>query len=152
MPDIIKTIESWRRPERVRAFLGRLRGIGKPCVAYGSMVQAPEDGFFLFQLGRGQPQRRPLERLWFVYQGKIYGHFRISEVVRNVGQFEDLVTMYKRESLAVEWHLKPDNWVVVCAPRFEFHSGDVVFHEGFQGWRYFDFEAYRQTTDAKVHI
>ena len=158
--DIIKTIEGWRRPERVKAFLGRTKTFSEPQdSAYGSMVLG-KGGFYVFQLGRGKPHRNPVERLWFVFQGKLYGHFAVARIEQNIGQFADLVTLYKKESIATEWHLRDDNWVVLCKPPFIFRDAcgyycdelvghvdhsEPVRYQGFQGWRYFDLETYLKT-------
>lgn len=165
MPDIIKTIESWRRPRRVHQFLANTQiwrdpfpetpvalfeGDGRDVAAYGSMVRS-DSGFYVFQLGRGKPKQEP-KNLWFVYRGRVYGHFEIARIERNEGQFEELVTMYKREDLASEWHLGFGNYVAICKPPFEFFKGRKVFYSGFQGWRYFDLEQYRNSIDAKVRI
>lgn len=152
MSDIIKTIESWRDPRRVKDFLTAFRNEEDASVAYGSMVQNRDDGVYVFQLGRGQPKQKPITRLWFVYRGRIYGSFRVAEIVRNDGRFQDLVTMYKRESPAKDWRLRDDNWVAVCTPPFEFHTGRRLFHDGFQGWRYFDLEAYRMSPLSMVRV
>jgi hypothetical protein len=166
MPDIIKTIESWRRARRVHQFLAQTERWADPAApvsppanagedtratnatAYGSMVQDAA-GFYVFQLGRGEPQRKPVARLWFVFRGRLYGSFEIARIERNAGQFEELVTMYKREDLAKEWHLRPDNWVAICKPPFTFLKGKHVYYSGFQGWRYFELDKYRQTPDAR---
>ena len=149
MPDIIKTIESWRRARRVHRFLAYTQGWedAEETTAYGSL--AIRRGLYVFQLGRGEPQRKPVARLWFVFRGRLYGHFQIARIERNVGQFADLVTLYKREDLAKEWHLRDDNWVAVCKPPFQFFKGKHVYYSGFQGWRYFALEQYRTTNDAR---
>lgn len=150
MPDIVKTIESWRRPRRVHQFLANRTHWEEPSVttAYGSLAQDGA-GFYVFQLGRGEPQRKPVENLWFVFRGRLYGHFQIARIERNAGQFADLVTLYKREDLATEWHLRDDNWVAICKPPFHFLKGKHVYYSGFQGWRYFALEQYRMTNDAR---
>ena len=163
MPDIIKTIESWRRPRRVHQFLARTKiwkdpfapspialfeGKDRDLMIYGSMCAA-ESGFYVFQLGRGEPCRQPVARLWFVFCGRLYGSFEIARIERNEGQFEELITMYKREDLAKEWHLRMGNWVAICKPPFTFFKGKHVHYQGFQGWRYFDLEAYRATLAAR---
>lgn len=163
MPDIIKTIESWRRPRRVHEFLAHTRTWLDPhgpapvalfnagdrdVTVYGSMCRGQE-GFYVFPLGRGEPKRKPIGCLWFVFRGRIYGSFALARIERNIGQFEDLVTMYKREDLAKEWHLRHDNWVAVCKPPFQFFKGTHVYYQGFQGWRYFESEKYRETNDAR---
>jgi hypothetical protein len=153
MPDIIKTIESWRRPRRVHRFLAHTQRWEDPrdATAYGSLVQDAA-GFYVFQLGRGEPQRKPVRRLWFVFRGRLYGSFEIVRIERNAGQFEDLVTMYKREDLAKEWHLRDDNWVVICKPPFAFFKGRHIYYEDFQGWRYFDLESYRKLPEARWKV
>jgi hypothetical protein len=166
MSDIIKTIESWRRARRVHQFLAHTQTWSDPhspapvalfdaedqdVTAYGSMCRN-NSGFYVFQLGRGEPKRKPVEHLWFVFRGRLYGSFEIARIERNVGQFADLVTLYKREDLAKEWHLRDDNWVAVCRPPFKFFRGRHVYYSGFQGWRYFDLEQYRHTIDAKMNF
>lgn len=150
--DIIKTIESWRRPRRVHQFLAHEHGFADPSdlAAYGSMVSS-NAGFYVFQLGKGKPKHVP-DRLWFVFRGRLYGNFEIARIEQNVGQFEDLATMYRREDLACEWHLRPDNWMAICKPPFSFFRGKHVYYGGFQGWRYFDFATYVKSMEAKVRI
>jgi hypothetical protein len=150
MPDIIKTIESWRRARRVHEFLAYSQSWIDPgdATAY-EWVVLDAAGYYVFQLGCGEPQRKPVERLWFVFRGRLYGSFEIARIERNVGQFAALVTLYKRENLATEWHLRPDNWVAVCMPPFRFFKGKHVYYQGFQGWHYFELDKYRQTPEAR---
>lgn len=47
--------------------------------------------------------------------------------------------------------MRKDAKVAICAPpmvRIE----ERIFYEGFRGWRYFDFEAYRETVDARHRV
>lgn len=99
---------------------------------------------FFFTLGRGKP-RLTIERLWFTYQGRILGWFQVDRVVVNDGTLPRLTRLDGGES---EWQIKKDRWVAVCSPPCH-RIRERVFHDPFRGWRYFDFESYRSTVDAR---
>ncbi len=103
---------------------------------------------YYFTLGRGRPRQAKPTRLYFTHQGVLLGYFDIEEVVQNVGQLPKLTTLDGRPSA---WQIKPDAWVAVCFSRFHFLR-QKLYHEGFRGWRYFDFETYRQSLEAKVNL
>lgn len=163
MPEIIKTIESWRDPERVRANLSRYGEIGQR--------EAPElVGYYAFQLGRGKPKRQPVTRLWFAYQGKLYGSFKVDRIEQNAGQWEE----HLKEFMEAGYSFRHDNWLAVCVPPFEFFGEGVsrrpdgahgkgreaapeaatqdIYYTGFQGWRYFDLESYRRMPEANFSL
>lgn len=102
---------------------------------------------FYFSLGRGKPSQA-IDKLWFTHRGQVIGHFHISEIKRNDGSLPKLQALDGKES---EWQIKPDAWVAICDPPFS-NLVARVFHDGFRGWRYFDFDKYAQTMDAKVRL
>ena len=117
---------------------------------------------YFFTLGRGRPaQTHPrrrdyagapawfgLEQLYFSHRGVLIGWFRIACVVQNVGQIPLLTTL---DGAPSEWQIKPDRWVAVCEPPFH-RLKELIYHEGFRGWRYFDFDTHVKTTAAKVRL
>jgi len=138
---IIKTL-----PVRfARGDIERFLGLdGKPCWTT-----------YYFTLGRGRPRRARFyvgqscpNQLYFTHKGIVIGHFTIAEIVQNAGQLPELTNMDGDPSA---WQIKPDAWVAVCQPPFV-RLADRIYHEGFQGWRYFDLESYRGTIDAKLRI
>ena len=130
MRDVIKTIESWRAPRRVLEFLN-----GPP----------PGAGRFLFNAGRARPQEE-VRRLYFVFRGRVLGWFAAS-VVENHGDYN---SEYAHQFTPPYW--KAARFLFACAPPFVFLKKQRIFHRGFQGWRYFDFQAYSKTLDAKVKL
>jgi hypothetical protein len=120
----LKTIEGWRDEPRVRKFL------------------STPWGFFIFSLGRGRP-KRPIERLYFTFRGRIFGWIHVTAVEENTGQYDQhLKTMF-----GDGW--RPGRIICRCAPPFHFID-ELVFHRGFQGWRYFDFDVYRNSEAARL--
>jgi hypothetical protein len=113
-------------------------------------------GNFYFTLGRGRPKQEP-KQLWYTHRGRILGYFDVGHIVRNDGSLPKLRSLSDQES---EWQIRGDAWVAICAPPFHPLSEynriqgrqEKLYHEGFRGWRYFDLEAYRITTGAKVRI
>jgi hypothetical protein len=101
---------------------------------------------FYYTLGRGKPKQK-LEKLWFTYRGRILGSFMVIEVVINDGSLPRLGRLDGGES---DWQIKPDNWVAICN-LFE-KAPHRVYMSGFRGFRYFDYDAYRRSADAKVRI
>lgn len=134
MTSIIKTL-----PVRfARGELERFLGLdGKPCWT-----------IYFFTLGRGRPKRITPEQIYFTHKGIVIGHFAIADIVQNVGQIPKLTNMDGDPSA---WQIKPDAWVAVCRPPFV-RLEDKIYHEGFQGWRYFDLGSYRGTIGAKLRI
>jgi hypothetical protein len=108
----------------------------------------PDDRYY-FVIGKGKP-KQTIERLWFVHQGEILGCFVVDSVQCNVGEFPKLRSLENRES---EWQIKPDRWVAICKGPFLPLTGDEpVYHDAFRGFRYFDFNSYIQTMEAKIPI
>lgn len=132
MSDIIKT---W--PANVRA--ETVARIFSPTV--------PPWHWYYFTLGRGRP-KESIERLWFTYQGRILGWFTVQEIVVNDGSLPKLNRLDGGES---EWQMRRDAKIAVC-PAPCTRIKERVFMEGFRGWRYFDFEAYAQTSDARHRL
>ena len=99
---------------------------------------------YYFTLGRGMPKEK-IDRLWFTYQGRIVGWFPVEEIIVNVGQIPTLNRLDGGES---GWQMKKDAKVAICAPPCV-RLKERVFMSGFRGWRYFDFEAYRGTVEAR---
>lgn len=104
---------------------------------------------YYFTLGRGRPQRPDsVTQLYFTHQGRILGYFEIKEIVQNKGQLPLLTTLDGNPS---EWQIKPDRWVAVCPAPFH-RLEEQIFYTGFQGWRYFDLEAYSTRLESKVQL
>ena len=116
----------------------------------GLKAEKPAWCTYFFTLGRGRPRRESftLTQLYFTHAGVVIGYFDVTEVVQNVGQLPKLTNMDGDPSA---WQIPGDAWVAVCDPPFHAVKGHV-YHHGFQGWRYFDFESYRGTIDAKVRV
>jgi hypothetical protein len=110
-------------------------------------VFSGDHGTFYFTLGRGMPQQQ-LRNLYWTHRGRIVGHFRIRDIVQNIGQFP---TLHAISDWSKEWRVKPDTWVTLCEPPF-YPLRERLFFPGFRGWRYFDLEKHRGTLDAKVWI
>jgi len=152
MAYIIKTIESWRDPDRVFTWLTRRN-------------RTPNQDRYLyyFTLGRGRP-KQPVERLYFTFQGMVIGWFDVENIVANVGEWADFVgggttmeqstgrqravNIYKDREGST-WTPKLGVWLVLCPPPFHLTEEQPYF-SGFQGFRYFDLDSYRKTLDAKV--
>jgi len=103
---------------------------------------------FYFSVGRGMPKQY-VYRIWFTHQGEILGCFDVDCIVKNDGSLPKLRSLSNRLS---EWQFKPDIYVAICTPPFDRVEGEKVFHAGFRGWRYFDFDTYKQSLEAKVCI
>lgn len=99
---------------------------------------------FYFTLGRGTPKQK-IDHLWFTYQGRIIGYFVVDRVVVNDGTLPRLSRIDGGES---EWQIRKDARVAICRPPCV-RIRERVFHEPFRGWRYFDFESYRETSEAR---
>jgi len=128
--DAIKTIEGWRDPRRVREYLR----------------EGPDhSGRFLFNVGNGCPQRK-VARLFFVFHGRILGWFAVAGIEKRTAE---LSLEYARQYSPP--YFKAAKFLFICARPFHFIR-ERVFYEGFRGWRYFDFETYRNSLDAKVRI
>lgn len=104
-------------------------------------------GRFYFSIGRGRP-KEVLDKLYFTHRGQLLGHFGIGEVVQNAGQLPKLRSLQGEES---EWQIKADAWVAICSPPFH-RLEEVVYHDSFRGWRYFDLAKHRGTLDAKIRL
>jgi hypothetical protein len=130
MSDIIKTWPANVRPQIVAKIFS---------------FNAPWTHFY-YTLGRGKPTR-PLERIWFTYQGRILGSFNILEVVQNDGSLPKLQRLDGGES---DWQIRKDYWVAICNGFTK--APDRRFMSGFRGFRYFDWEEYTATPDSRMRI
>jgi hypothetical protein len=101
---------------------------------------------YYFTIGRGKPKEK-IERIWWSYQGRIIGSFKVDRFVINDGSLPRLGSI----SGDGGWHIKPDRWVAICES-----GGDLlkerIFFAGFRGWRYFDIGSYRNTPESKVRL
>lgn len=105
-------------------------------------------GMFYFVVGKGKP-KQAIDRLWFTHQDEVLGNFKVQEIVCNVGQLPKLRSLENRES---EWQIKPDRYVAICPGPMEWLAGDVIYYGSFRGFRYFDFDAYSKTMEAKIAL
>lgn len=110
-------------------------------------LNAPFSAFF-FTLGMHKP-KQTVEQLYFTHQGQLLGHFEVAEIVQNAGQLPKLTTLDGEPS---QWQIKPDRWVAVCDPPFHLLNGKNIYHEAFRGWRYFDFEVFRNSPESRIKI
>lgn len=102
---------------------------------------------YYFSVGRGKP-KQPVRWMWFTYMGRIIGRFIISGIVCNDGT---LPKLYRLDGGESGWQFRKDSWIAVCsAPCIRLH--ERVFFSSFRGWRYFDFESYRGSVDARHRI
>lgn len=131
MADIIKVWPAFMHPRKVLTIFGPKQ----PFAAY------------YFTLGRGKPSQK-IERLWFTYRGRVLGHFKVNEVVCNVGQLPKLRRIDGEPS---EWQIKRDRYVAICEPPF-FRLREKLYYDSFRGFRYFDFARFSETTEAKIAI
>ena len=108
-------------------------------------------GEFYFTLGRAKPTRE-VQRLWYTHQGQVIGSFQINRIVINDGTLPKLRSITGEVS---EWQIKPDSWVAICKPpftRLRRSRTERVYHDGFRGWRYFDFDQYAQTPESRYRV
>lgn len=103
---------------------------------------------FYFSLGRGKP-RQPIERIFFTHRGEILGAFTVESILQNDGTLPKLRSLENRTS---EWQFKPDVWVLVCIPPIVWVGGRKLFFGSFRGWRYFQLDEYRKTTESRVNM
>jgi hypothetical protein len=101
---------------------------------------------YYFTIGRGKPKEK-IERIWWSYQGRIIGSFKVDRLVINDGTLPQLGSI----SGGDEWSIKPDRWVAICESGGE-PLKERLFFAGFRGWRYFDIESYRNTPESKVRL
>lgn len=134
MPAIIKTLPVRFARGQLEKFFGTEE---EPCFTT-----------YYFTLGRGRPKQYSPTELYFTHRSRIIGYFEIGEIVQNVGQLPLLTTLDGKPS---QWQIKPDAWVAVCLPPFH-RLKERVYMSGFRGFRYFDFEKYRHTYEAKVRL
>lgn len=104
----------------------------------------PSFHLYYFTLGRGMPKQK-IDWLWFTYQGRIIGRFSVEEIIVNTGQIPKLHRLDGGES---EWQIKKDAKVAIC-PAPCVRLKERIFMDGFRGYRYFDFENYRGTSEAR---
>ena len=102
---------------------------------------------FYFTLGRGKPSK-PIDELYYTHNGRILGHFKIREIVRNEGQLPKLTSITGETS---EWQIKLGNYVAICEPPFV-PLEEKLMYEGFRGWRYFAIDEYRGSLDSQVRL
>jgi hypothetical protein len=129
--DIIKTWPAFMHPKKVR-----------------TVFTMKWDGAFYFTMGRNRPKQK-VEHLYYTHRGRIIGFFQVEEIVKNIGQLPELHSITGEVS---GWQIKPDAWVAICKSGSYTEIEEKVYHEGFRGWRYFDFEAHKGTLDAKVRL
>lgn len=110
---------------------------------------SPKGSFarYYFTIGHGRPKQK-IERMWFTYRGRILGRFYVEEVVCNDGSLPKLNRLDGQPS---EWQIRKDAWVAVCVPGCV-RTRERVFYGAFRGFRYFDYEAYRGTMEAKCRV
>jgi hypothetical protein len=104
---------------------------------------------YYFTLGRGRPKQK-IERMWFTYRARIVGSFFVEAVVCNDGSLPQLKRLSEPDSDSA-WQIRKDAWVAVCVPGCE-RPLERVFMSGFRGWRYFDYESYKGTLEAKCRL
>jgi len=129
--DIIKTWPAFIEARKVAQIFSREGAFGR----------------YYFTLGRGKPQKS-LRRIWFTWHGRILGSFAIKTVVCNDGTLPPLRSLSGEIS---EWQIRPDAWVAVCVPGCE-RLRERVYMSSFRGWRYFDFEEYKNSPDARIRL
>jgi hypothetical protein len=105
-------------------------------------------GQFYFTLGRGKP-KQATEELWWAHKGTILGYFKITTIVRNLG--DNLPRLQSISGETSEWQIKLMNWVAICDPPF-IAAPEKLFHESFRGYRYFDFAQWSKDPYSKVRI
>jgi hypothetical protein len=129
LSDILKTWPAFMDPRKVLMIFGPKQPFG----------------IYYFTLGRGKPQQE-IEHIWFTYRGRVLGNFKVDHVVCNVGQIPQLRRI---DGGGSAWQIKRDRFVAVCLPPFQ-RVREHVYHDSFRGWRYFNFEEYSQTLEAKI--
>ena len=102
---------------------------------------------YFFTLGRGMPKQK-VERLWFTYEGRILGWFPVEAIIVNVGQIPALNRLDGGES---DWQIRKDAKVAICNPPCV-RLKDRLFMSGFRGWRYFNLENYKQTSESRYRL
>lgn len=102
---------------------------------------------YYFTLGRGRPKEK-ITRMWFTYRGRIVGSFFVEKVVCNDGS---LPRLERLDGTPSEWQIRKDAWVAICVPGCE-RPPVRAFMSGFRGWRYFDFETYRQNPESRFRL
>jgi hypothetical protein len=132
MADLLKTWPAAMEPRKVLTIFSE-----RECFAE-----------YYFTLGRGKPKQE-IENLWFTYRGRILGHFRVDRIVCNTG--DNIPKLRRIDGGESEWQIKRDRWVAICDPPF-FRLKGHVWHDSFRGYRYFDLEAYRQTSESKIAL
>jgi len=102
---------------------------------------------YYFTLGRGKPKAE-IDRIWWTYQGRIIGSFRVNRIVVNDGTLPRLGRVDGGESA---WQIKKDAKVAICPGPCE-RLKERLFMQGFRGWRYFDLAAYRETAESRMQL
>ena len=101
---------------------------------------------YYFTIGRGKPKEK-IERIWWSYQGRIIGSFKVDRLVINDGSLPQLGSISGGDM----WEIKPDRWVAICESGGELLN-ERLFYAGFRGWRYFDIDDYRKCRESKVRL
>ncbi len=102
---------------------------------------------YYFSVGRGKPKQE-VTWMWFSYMGRIIGRLMIKEIVCNDGT---LPKLYRLDGGESGWQFRKDSWVAVCVSPCD-RLKERVFYSSIRGWRYFDFESYRTTADARYRL
>lgn len=112
-------------------------------------IFSPKGSFarYYFTIGRGKPKQK-IERMWFTYRGRILGSLAVEEIVCNDGSLPRLNRLDGQPS---EWQIAKDAWVAVCVPGCE-RPAERVYMSGFRGFRYFDYDAYRWSLEARCRV
>jgi hypothetical protein len=129
MADIIKTWPAGTDPKSVAGIFSRI----------------PRWARYYFTLGRGKP-KLAIDRLWWTYQGRIIGSFKVDCIVVNDGSLPLLRSLEGKESA---WQIKPDAYVAICSEPCQ-RLKERIFMSGFRGWHYFNLAEYRVTPDSRL--
>jgi len=135
--DIIKTFESWRKRADLLKFF-----------------DVPDGHVLSFSLGRGKPKIEP-RRLWFVHCGRLFGWLSVEGLeqrgLEEISDGEFTYTLDDACSQPRTWKPRLGTWMVVCVPPLRVVV-ECIFHEGFRGWRYFDFQKHCEGIASKIWI
>jgi hypothetical protein len=111
------------------------------------IFNGPVFDYYYYSLGRGKPKTRP-EAIWFTYRGKILGQLPIVAIIQNDGTLPPLWSVENPEK---RWEFRPGVWIAIAHPPMKRLHG-TYYYAGFRGWRYFDFEVYRKSLDARMCV
>lgn len=112
-------------------------------------IFSPKGSFarYYFTVGRGNPKQK-IERMWFTYRGRILGSLAVEEIVCSDGSLPRLNRLDGQPS---EWQIAKDAWVAVCVPGCQ-RPPVRAWMSGFRGFRYFNFEEYWGTPEARCKV